>query len=538
MFRFSPNPNDAHRIHWHDWGPAAFERARDEGKPVMLFLGAFWCGVCQRMDETTLSHTEVIALLNAYFVSVRVEDAQRPDIDVRYNRNGWPTIVFMSAEGDYLAGVNYLSATDFTDVLVRIHVGYQERGSGTGTDAAAVVSAGPASSTPAAVEPDREAPATSAPVATSAPDSPAPHDNPPEDPSPDPRALDKITDTVWRLADPTHGGYEIDRKFPHCEVNEFLLLRYQATGDVRFLNHVRLTLYNMHQSKTHDPEGGFFRYSSKRDWSEPHHEKLLSDHAGLLENALQVFELTRESFFRELAEELLDYLHQGFRDPSMPYFHGCRDYIRVTPGRDDPPGSLPHGDRGMFSITDPWMYTDANARAVRACLRAAGALERRNRAEHALATLRLLLDRSWHGSRGMAHYFDDAPRSRGLLADQVWMGRALLEGFERAHEPLFRQRAEALADFIRIHLRNPAGGYFDIAEKGPAYLHYPLTLITENGAAARFFLELFDVTGGTEHRDAALWALKCFVGDFADYGVHAAEYGTAVGEYIARPAGP
>ena len=137
MFRFSPNPNDAHRIHWHDWGPAAFERARDEGKPVMLFLGAFWCGVCQRMDETTLSHTEVIALLNAYFVPVRVEDAQRPDIDVRYNRNGWPTIVFMSAEGDYLAGVNYLSATDFTDVLVRIHVGYQERGSGTGTDPAA-----------------------------------------------------------------------------------------------------------------------------------------------------------------------------------------------------------------------------------------------------------------------------------------------------------------------------------------------------------------------------------------------------------------
>ena len=127
MFRFSPNPNSAGRIRWTDWSPAAFERAHAEGKPVMLFLGAFWCGICQRMDETTFSDTEIIALLNAYFVPVRVEDAQRPDIDVRYNRNGWPTIVFLSAEGDYLASVNYLSPKDFSDVLVRVHVGYQER---------------------------------------------------------------------------------------------------------------------------------------------------------------------------------------------------------------------------------------------------------------------------------------------------------------------------------------------------------------------------------------------------------------------------
>ena len=50
MFRFSPNPNSAHRIHWTHWGADAFERARTEGKPVMLYLCAFWCGVCQRMD--------------------------------------------------------------------------------------------------------------------------------------------------------------------------------------------------------------------------------------------------------------------------------------------------------------------------------------------------------------------------------------------------------------------------------------------------------------------------------------------------------
>lgn len=382
MFRFSPNPNSAARIRWTDWSPAAFERARAEGKPVMLFLGAFWCGICQRMDETTFSDTEIIALLNAYFVPVRVEDAQRPDIDVRYNRNGWPTIVFLSAEGDFLASVNYLSPKDFSDVLVRVHVGFQER------------------------EPAPATPTPSAPVPSAG--------NPP----PQPDAATEIAEMVWRLADPVHGGYERERKFPHCEANELLLRHHATTGDTRFLNHVRLTLYNMHQSKTHDPDGGFFRYSSKPDWNEPHHEKLLADHAGLLENALHVFELTGEPFFRELAEEILDYLDRGFRDPAAPYFHGCRDYIRITPGRDMPPGAMLHRNRGMFSITDPWMYTDANARAVSACLRAARTLGRTDCGERALDTLRFLLNRCWDRAGCMAHYVDDAPRLHGLLTDQ------------------------------------------------------------------------------------------------------------------------
>lgn len=491
MFRFSPNPNSAHQIHWLDWGADAFDRARDEGKPVMLYLGAFWCGICQRMDETTFSAKEVIALLNAYFVPVRVEDAQRPDIDVRYNRNGWPTLVFMSGDGDYLAGVNYLSPGDFSDVLVRVHVGYQERASAT------------------APEPPPAAPPAVAPAVR-------------------PEAAGEIAEIVWNLADPVNGGYETDWKFPHCEASELLLQRHAATGDGRYLNHVRLTLYNMHQSKTHDPEGGFFRYSSKPDWSEPHHEKLLSDHAGLLGNALHVFEVTGESFFKELAEELLDYLDRGFRDPSKPFFHGCRDYIRITPGRDTPPGSVLHKTRAMFSITDPWMYTDANARAVSALLRAARVLRRGDCEERALETLRLLLERCWDGSRGMAHYFDDTPRLRGLLPDQALTGLALAEGFEVTRDPVFLERAEALAGFIQANLRNPSGGFFDLAEKGPAYLHYPLTLITENGAAARFFLKLHTLTEKPEYRDASLWALKCVAGDFTDYGVHAADYGTAL----------
>lgn len=464
----------------------------------MLYLGAFWCGICQRMDETTFSSEEVIALLNAYFVPVRVEDAHRPDIDVRYNENGWPTIVFMNASGDYLAAVNYLSPGDFSDILVRVHVAHERQG-GAGQGSAAA----------------QETPKSGANAAQLRPE-----------------AVQEISEAILAQADPVYGGYGPDRKFPHCEANEFLLERYARTADHRGLNHVRLTLFKMRESKTHDEEGGFFRYSSKRDWSEPHREKLLGDHAGLLVNALHVFELTRESYFEAMAREIIDCLAHGFHDAVHPYFHGCRDYIRLVPGRALPDGATRHEAKGMFSLADPWLYTDANARTVSAYLRASRQLGREDCQECALETLRFLQQRCRDGSRGMAHCVDGPPGAAGLLADQVAMGRALVEGFEASGEAAFIDDAEALAAFVETHLTNPAGGFFDIAEKGPARLYYPLTLLTENGAAALFFVKLYNATRKEQYRNAAEWALKCFAGNFADYGLHAAEYGLGLQAFL------
>ena len=99
MFRFSVRSNQAHQIRWREWGPQAFAQAKEQDKLPVVFLTAFWCGFCQRMDEGALSDDEVIALLNAFFVPIRVEESQRPDIDLRYNQNGWPTIAFLTPNG-------------------------------------------------------------------------------------------------------------------------------------------------------------------------------------------------------------------------------------------------------------------------------------------------------------------------------------------------------------------------------------------------------------------------------------------------------
>src|SRR5687768_16440549 len=99
MFRFSARPNRADAIHWREWSDDAFEEAAAQGKPMAVVICAYWCGSCQRLDETTFSDDGIIALLNSEFIPVRLEESQRPDVDVRYTIEGWPTIAFLTPRG-------------------------------------------------------------------------------------------------------------------------------------------------------------------------------------------------------------------------------------------------------------------------------------------------------------------------------------------------------------------------------------------------------------------------------------------------------
>ena len=134
----------------------------------------------------------------------------------------------------------------------------------------------------------------------------------------------------------------------------------------------------------------------------------------------------------------------------------------------------------------------------------------------------------------MFHYFDGAAHVPGLLNDQARMGTALLKAHRATAEARYLERAKELGEFILSRLRNPDGGYYDVATTGPAYLSFRLTLIEQNGAAASFFLALEESSRQLGYRDAALWALSAFTGDFNSYGIHAAGLGRALNEFLNR----
>jgi len=494
MIRFSPIPNRSRLIHWHEWGDEPFDLARDQDKPVMLFLTAFWCRFCQRMDEEAFSDNENLALLNAYFISVRCENAQRPDIDIRYNGNGWPTIAFMTADGDLLSVANYLPKEQFGDLLVRVYSAYHEE-----KDQLRLLhrTAQENGNTQRSIN----------------------------DPQPDLGAIANIARQIFDLADREYGGYGSGQKFIQPALNDFLLARYEATRDRRCLDHVRLTLDCMRESPMRDPKaGGYFRTCSGRDWSRPHREKLLAEQAGVLANCVQAFRITELPVYARMAEEVIGYLNAKLFDAATGAFYGCEDFLR----KEDSKSSL---DEEFFSILDECIYIDANAQTLIAYLDAAVILPEPRCQDRALDALEFLWERCRNRSGAMAHYFDGAAHLPGLLDDQVNMGTALLKAYSITQNNRYIERAKDLAEFILARLKNPQGGYYDIEIPGPALAGFRLTLIAQNGRAASFFLGLAEATQNSRYREAAVWALAAFAGDLSPYGSDVASFGRALGEY-------
>ncbi|HSE85670.1 MAG TPA: DUF255 domain-containing protein [Candidatus Binatia bacterium] len=496
MIRFSPNPNRANLIHWHEWGDDAFRQAQEQDKPLMLFLTAFWCRFCQRMDEGAFSDEENIALLNAYFIAIRAEDTQRPDVNTRYNLNGWPTIAFMAPQGELLGATNYLPSEEFGNLLARLYTGYQEKKDEIRS----------ARNNPGETPSETEAGVT--------------REHPSES------TLSEVTRVIMELVDPVHGGYGRGQKFIHPEANDFLLSRYEATKEASYLGHVRLTLDGMRAGQIHDHEGGgYFRTCSNADWSRPHREKLLGEQAGLLANCLRTFRITQHSDYALMAEDIIDYLNRRLSHPTNGAFYGCEDFLRIESAEAS-------SSEEFFSIIDACVYTDAGAQAIVAYLDAAEILGKFAYKERALRALDFLWNQCRNPEGGMFHYFEGAPRVSGLLNDQARMGTALVQAHKATNEIKYLEQAKQVAEFILARLKNPAGGYYDIAAPGPAYLSFRLTLIEQNGAAASFFLALAETTREPRYRDAALWALSAFSTDFGSYGIHAAGFGQALGEFM------
>ena len=316
------------------------------------------------------------------------------------------------------------------------------------------------------------------------------------------------------------------QKFIHPEANDFLLSRYETTKDASYLDHVRLTLDRMRAGEMHDHEGGgYFRTCSNADWSRPHREKLLGEQAGLLANCLRTFRITQHSEYALMAEDIIGYIDRKLSHTANESFYGCEDFLRNETTKD-------LSDEEYFTIIDDCIYTDANAQAIGAYLEATEILAKPSYKERALKALDFLWDHCRCPDGGMFHYFDGAAHVPGLLNDQARMGTALLKAHRATAETRYLERAKELAEFILSGLKNPDGGYYDLAAPGPAYLSFRLTLIEQNGTVALFFLALAKATGDFARRDAALWALNAFTGDFNSYGIHAAGFGQALNEFM------
>ena len=128
-------------VDWLEWGDAAFARARSEDKPILLDIGAVWCHWCHVIDRESYENPEIANIINRFYVPVKVDRDERPDVDARYQtavsaisgQGGWPLTAFLTPEGKPFFGGTYFPPEDamgrpgFRRILLGIAEAYQSR---------------------------------------------------------------------------------------------------------------------------------------------------------------------------------------------------------------------------------------------------------------------------------------------------------------------------------------------------------------------------------------------------------------------------
>jgi uncharacterized protein YyaL (SSP411 family) len=337
LLQHASNPVD-----WYAWGDAAFERARLEDKPIFLSIGYSTCHWCHVMEHESFENEEIARLLNAGFVSIKVDREERPDVDRVYmsfvqsttGSGGWPMTVFLTPELKPFYGGTYFPPTSrwgrpgFSDLLAelaRVWKDDRPRVEGaatellerlklvTGTGGHAHAGGGVASAD----------------------------------------SLDAAVEQYARAFDARRGGFGDAPKFPRPSELLFLLREYArrvAGGDLaeRPLRMVTETLRAMAMGGMRDHiGGGFHRYSVDGDWRVPHFEKMLYDQAQLVLAYLEAAQATGDDFYATVAEDTLAYVMRDLTDAEGG-FYSAEDADSIPPDERDQPTA--HKTEGAFYI--------------------------------------------------------------------------------------------------------------------------------------------------------------------------------------------
>lgn len=266
-------------VDWYPWGEAAFAEARRRDVPVLVSIGYSTCHWCHVMSRESFSDPVIAARLGDGFVAIKVDREEHPDIDASYlaaaaaftGNLGWPLNVFVTPAGKafyagtYWPPVAVGESPSFAQVLDAVQDAWTDRRGEVEHTAEAIVDA---------LRESAESLAGSANGST-----------------PVDQLLSAAVDELAAYEDREFGGFGGAPKFPIAPVLLFLLER-AAGGDRQALALAGRTLAAVsgRELQAERPftalrdrvDGGFFRYATRRDWSDPHYERMLYDNAQLL----------------------------------------------------------------------------------------------------------------------------------------------------------------------------------------------------------------------------------------------------------------
>ncbi|CAN5793978.1 DUF255 domain-containing protein [soil metagenome] len=388
-------------VAWLPWGAAAFARAREEQKPVLLSLSAPWSSACREMDRVCYQHGDIADEINRWFVPVRVDVDRRPDVAERYDLGGLPSTVFRTVDGEIIGGGTFVPPDRFREALGRVRQQARAR----------------------SVHSQLPVPNSQLPTVNSQ--------------RPPPNSQQVLTAQVFASFDREHGGFGGAPKFPLAAPVRLALDRFRETQSEEMAECVTTTLDAMGWGGLYDEAGGgFHRCAGREDWSEPQPAKLLSTNAAMLDLYLEAGTTFGNERWLARAADVVEFI-QGT--------------LAIGPGE---------GWRASAE-SDATRFTDVNALAASSLLRAARVFNDATLEGLALQSLETVVLATYRPGQGVARCTGGV---RGLLTDQVAMIAAHLDAWDRTGNVVYQMMAEELARFIERTLRDEArGGFLDRA---------------------------------------------------------------------------
>ncbi|MCS5721412.1 thioredoxin domain-containing protein [Herbiconiux sp. CPCC 203407] len=497
-------------VDWFPWGEEAFAEARRRNVPLLVSIGYSTCHWCHVMARESFADPVLAGRLNARFVAIKVDREEHPEVDSVYltaagaftPNLGWPLNVFVTPDGrPFYAGTYWPPVPvdghpAFSQVLDAVDEAWTARHEEV-VDTAERLAAAIAG----AVGPGAAARAGGT------------------DPLPDIANISTAIDGLLAREDREHGGFGDAPKFPMAPVLGLLLeTPGESTGErfgaARAVAHRALTA--MARSELRDQvEGGFFRYGTRRDWSEPHYERMLYDNALLLDAYTTAWAQTGDELLRETAEGIARYLVHGLQLPSGG-FASAQDSESTVDGARTEGGYYRLDAAARAGQTPPALDEKVlagwNGLAIGALAHASFALDHpewmlaaQHAADHLLAlhvvsaddgTIRLVRA----SIAGRLSSAASTPEDYGLLAEGL-LRLAAVTGSARYAEA-GRMLVRALVD---SGFRAPGGGDPVLAAQGllveldPSEGAYP----SATSATASALLLLHGLTGESHYREAA-----------------------------------
>ncbi|MDW7739803.1 MAG: thioredoxin domain-containing protein [Bacillota bacterium] len=299
-------------VEWYPWGNDAFDKARKENKPVFLSIGYSTCHWCHVMEKESFEDPEIADLLNKYFVPIKVDREERPDLDQIYmtacqaltGQGGWPLNVFLTPDKKpFFAGTYFPKSSAFgihglMELLPRIHNAWEEERVRV-EEAANELTALLKNHGEGISEKDYS--------------------------RIDLNLFQEILNKAYRqfadVYDHQYGGFGGAPKFPSPHQLSFLISYYKRVKKQEALDMAVNSLRAMHRGGIFDQLGyGIHRYSVDHKWLVPHFEKMLYDQATTSLAALDAYKASGDPEMAEFARKIFKYVQTNLTSPEGAFY--------------------------------------------------------------------------------------------------------------------------------------------------------------------------------------------------------------------------